>query len=85
MTALQIRKPLVMLPPGAIGAIGATGATFVICEQARIISDGSFYSIHCLKDGIWLDLYQNAISIVQMRYRGFVSGIDIEIGDFPPK
>jgi len=64
MTALQIRKPLVMLP-------------YVVCEQGRVVSNGEYYCVYCLKNGVWVNLYPAALPLWR--------GLDIEIGEFPPK
>jgi len=72
MTALKIKNPLVMLP-------------FVVCERGRLVSDGEYVQISCLKDGKWLDLFATALPWTDMRTRGMACGIDIQIGEFSPK
>jgi len=82
MTALQIRKPLVMLP-------------YVVCEQGKVVSDGECYTIQVLINGIWLPLYHGLakgtswsnpeIPVSALLCRGNPCGLDIEIGEFPPQ
>jgi hypothetical protein len=71
LTILRINKPLVMLP-------------YVICESARLESDGELFSIRCFNDGRHVSLFASAVPFSGLNYRGVPCGLDIEIGEFTP-